>query len=54
VLQCIFLAYRFIGENNFGCTCDWLELVQMLNKYKVVVGDVEDTPSCDDSEVKCG
>lgn len=26
----------------------------MFNKYKVAIADVEDTPSCDDEDVKCG
>lgn len=47
-------CFRYIGENDFGCTCDWLELVRMFNKYKVAIADAEDTPSCDDTDIKCG
>ena len=54
-IEAVCTAYfRYIGENDFGCTCDWLELVRMFNKYKVAIADAEDTPACDDTDIKCG
>lgn len=46
--------HRYIGQNGFMCSCDWLSLIRIFNKYQVAIADVGDTPSCDDSDLVCG